>query len=185
MSSPTGKGPGTPAPQSKILATAVSNFAAPIYRGTLNHGAIAELQEGFRILTNGQKVHAVPTADLLAAMQGAGMHTSEEELQELLRVVHQDERTDGLEYPEFVELMTREVDDSFAADLRQAFALFDKSKKGTVTKKQFTEMFVTMGEHSSAEELEELLMLAGITEDSETVDYNAFIGELMVRLHKV
>lgn len=183
--SPTTKAPASPVAPSKMVANAVSGFAAPLYRGKLNHGSIAELQEGFRILTNGQKINIIPTKELFTMMQGAGMHTSEEELQELLRVVHQDERTDGLEFSEFVELMTREVDESFADDLRHAFLVYDKNKTGTVTKKQFTEIFVAMGEHSSAEELEELLMLAEVVDGSETVDYNVFITELMVRLNKL
>ncbi|KPA77604.1 putative ef-hand protein 5 [Leptomonas pyrrhocoris] len=168
-----------------VRNAAMAGFSSPIYRGELTHGASAELQEGYRILTNGQKVNIISDKDLLKAIQASGLRVTEEEVNDLLRVVHQDERTLGLEFSEFMMLMTKEMDDQVMDEMRSAFHSIDKNNTGTVTKKQFTELFVSVGEHSSAEELDELLLLAEVSEDSETVDYNKLITELAIRLNKM
>ena len=82
-------------------------------------------------------------------------------------------------------LMKKEIDDHSMDEMRSAFRLIDKNNTGTVTKKQFTELFVSAGEHSSAEELDELMVLAEVSEDSDTVDYNKLITELGLRLNKM
>ncbi|KPI82527.1 putative ef-hand protein 5 [Leptomonas seymouri] len=163
----------------------IAGFSSPIYRGELNHGAAAELQEGYRILTNGQKVSIISDTDLYKVVQTSGLRVTEEEVNDLLRVVHQDDRTRGLEFAEFMLLMTKEVDDNMMEEMRSAFRSIDKNNSGTMTKKQFTELFVSVGEHSSAEELDELMMLAEVSEDSEIVDYNKLITELAIRLNKM
>ncbi|KAK7198488.1 ef-hand protein 5 [Novymonas esmeraldas] len=172
-------------PHSSTRHDGVSGFSSPIYRGALNHGAAAELQEGFRILTGGQKVNILSDKDLFKAIHNSGLHVTEEEVNELLRVVHQGERTLGLEFSEFMTLMTTEVEEQATEDMRAAFRAIDKKNTGTITKKQFTELFVSAGEHSSAEELEELMLLAETAEDAEVVDYNKLISELAIRLNKM
>lgn len=175
-------------PQQKrndVRRAGLSGFSSAIYRGALNHSASAELQEGYRILTSGQKANIISDKDLFKAVHGCGLHTTEEEVNDLLRVVHQDERTLGLEFSEFMMLMTKEVDEKSIEEMRSAFSVIDKNKAGTVTKKQFTELFVSSGEHSSAEELEELMLLAETSEELEVVDYNKLINELAILLNKM
>jgi calmodulin len=182
------KGSGAAAPtqaSSSVRHAGVAGFSSPIYRGELNHGASAELQEGYRILTNGQKVNIISDKELYKAVQASGLRVTEEEVNDLLRVVHQDDRTLGLEFAEFMPLMTKEIDEHSMEEMRSIFRAIDKNNTGTVTKKQFTEMFVSAGEHSSAEELDELMVLAEVSEDSDTVDYNKLITELGLRLNKM
>nr|P41045.1 RecName: Full=EF-hand protein 5; Short=EFH5 [Leishmania tarentolae]CAA48769.1 EFH5 [Leishmania tarentolae] len=168
-----------------VRSAGISGFSSPIYRGRLNHSASAELQEGYRILTGGQKANIISDKDLFKAIHSCGLHTSEEEVNDLLRVVHQDERTLGLEFPEFMMLMTKGIDEASIAEMRRPFSVLDKAKTGVITKKQFTELFVSSGEHSSAEELEELMLLAETSEELEVVDYNKLINELAILLNKM
>ncbi|KAG5506633.1 hypothetical protein JIQ42_06886 [Leishmania sp. Namibia] len=175
----------SPKPPPQLLSSVHNaGFSSAIYRGALNHSASAELQEGYRILTNGQKANIVSDQDLYKAVRNCGLHTTEEEVNDLLRVVHQDERTLGLEFSEFMMLMTKEIDEQSIEEMRNAFRVLDKKNTGTITKKQFTELFVSAGEHSSAEELEELMLLAETSEELDVVDYNKLISELAIRLNK-
>ncbi|KAG5485527.1 hypothetical protein LSCM1_07613 [Leishmania martiniquensis] len=176
-----------PSPQllNSVHNAGIPGFSSAVYRGALNHSASAELQEGYRILTNGQKAHIVSDQDLYKAVHSCGLHTTEEEVSDLLRVVHQDERTLGLQFSEFVLLMTKEIDEQSIEEMRSAFRVLDKKNTGTISKKQFTELFVSAGEHSSAEELEELMLLAETSEDLDVVDYNKLISELAIRLNKM
>ncbi|KAG5510582.1 hypothetical protein JKF63_06879 [Porcisia hertigi] len=177
--------PLPPPPAANVHHASVSGFSSPIYRGVLNHGASAELQEGYRILTNGQKANFISDKDIYKTVQSCGLHTTEEEVNDLLRVVHQDERTLGLEFSEFMILMTKEIDDKSIEEMRSAFRVLDKKNTGTITKKQFAELFVSSGEHSSAEELEEFMLLAEASEEEDVVDYNKLITELAIRLNKM
>lgn len=161
-----------------------ASCAAPVYRDMpLNHGTLAELQEGFRLLTQGQKVNIVSCNAMTDVMRSYGLHITAEELKEVLKVVHQDDRTDGLEFFEFVRLMTETVSDTMDTELRSAFAAIDSGKTGLVDRKQFTEMLVTLGEQSSMEELEEMMAFAGDCEKNGKIDYNRFISELVLRIN--
>lgn len=172
-----------PATESK--STVVSGLCSPVFRGPLNHGSTAELQEGFRVLTGGKKNSVVTPKALLDVMGAVGVHTSEEELQELLRVVHQEDRTSALEFAEFVLLMTREVDPKMEEEMLSVFKTYDKSGSGKVSKKQFTELFLFHGEKSSPEELEELMTIAEVGEDSDVIDYQKFVRELKLTLNNM
>ncbi|KAG5484633.1 hypothetical protein CUR178_07224 [Leishmania enriettii] len=175
----------SPKPPPQLLSSVHNaGFSSAIYRGALNHSVSAELQEGYRILTNGQKANIISDQDLYKTVRNCGLHTTEEEMNDLLRVVHQDERTLGLEFSEFMMLMTKEIDEQSIEEMRKAFRVVDKKNTGTITKKQFTELFVSAGEHSSAEELEELMLLAETSEELDVVDYNKLISELAIRLNK-
>lgn len=184
---PAGAAASTSTPPSATVRNVGTfyGFSSPIYRGRLNHGAAAELQEGYRILTDGQKVNYINAADFFKVVQASGVHATEEEMTELLRVVHQDDRTAGLHFSEFLLLMTKEVDDGMREEMLQVFRPLDPNSTGHVTKKQFTELFVSGGENSSSEELEELLSLADAPEGSDSIDYMKFIAELAVRLNKM
>ncbi|CCW64574.1 unnamed protein product [Phytomonas sp. EM1] len=169
----------------QTAAAMITGLASPDFRGPLNHNTISELQEGFCILTRGQKTNTVSSKDFHAAMASTGMHVSEEELQELLRVVHSDDRTDGLEFAAFVALLTKEVDNQMVREMRSAFHPFDKEREGKISRKRFIEMFASMGARSSAEELDELMVLAECGDDSETVDYVKLCDELQRRLNRM
>lgn len=162
-------------------------FSRPMYRGPISHNTIAELAEGYRVLSSGHKDVCVSVKDLHTHMENVGLHVSEEEVCDALRVVSQSERSniDEFSFTDFLLLMTREVDETMAEELRSAFYYFDKERTGYVTLKQFTEMFATLGERSSPEELEELLAIAEMDKTGDKVDYNKFVNELIIRLNSM
>lgn len=166
-------------------STVVSGLCSPVFRGPLNHGSIAELQEGFRVLTGGKKNSVVTPKALLEVMETVGVHTTEEELQDLLRVVHQEDRTTDLEFAEFVTLMTKEVDAKMEEEMLSAFQASDKNKSGKISRKQFSELFLMHGEKSSPEELEELLTIADASDECDTIDYRKFVRELKLTLNNM
>ncbi|CCW66690.1 unnamed protein product [Phytomonas sp. Hart1] len=184
--SPSGRSlPPPPSSLPSSPTTFVTCLASPDFRGTLTHNTISELQEGFCVLTGGQKTNTVSISDFHAVMVNEGMHVSAEELRELLRVVHGDERTDGLDFAEFVALLTKEVDDVMVKEMHSAFHPHDKEGTGRVSRKYFAEMFASMGVKSTAEEVDELIALAETSEDSDTVDYVKLCEELQRRLNKM
>lgn len=162
-------------------------FSRPVYRGPITHNTIAELAEGYRVLNAGQQDMCVAVKDIYTLMQNVGLHVSEEEVSDALRVVSQSERnnSDTFSFKDFLLLMTREVDDTMAEELRSAFYHCDKERTGYVTLKQFTEMFATLGERSSPEELEELLANAESGKEGDKIDYNRFVNELVIRLNSM
>ncbi|EAN83394.1 putative ef-hand protein 5 [Trypanosoma cruzi] len=157
----------------------------PLYRGPISHNIISEMAEGFYVLSGGYKKLFIPSKDVYALMQNVGMHLTEEEFHDALRVIGQSEpqNADELSFSDFLLLMTREVDDTMADELRSAFFHYDKHKTGYVTRKQFTELFATLGERSTPEELEELLAVAEVDETDDKIDYNRFVNELTSRVN--
>ncbi|RNE99979.1 EF-hand protein 5 [Trypanosoma conorhini] len=176
-------------PQSPTMCTARDSRAMnrPLYRGPLSHNVISELAEGFRQLGGGQKKHFIPAQLILETMKNVGMHLSADEFQDVLRVVGQSEpqNADELSFSDFLLLMTREVEETMAEELRSAFHHYDKQRTGFVTRKQFTELFATLGERSPPEELEELLSLAEVDEVEEKIDYSRFVRELASRVNNM
>lgn len=172
-------------PVDKPGCSMVSSLSRPVFRGPLNHGAIAELQEGFRVLTGGKKSSVVTLKGLHDVMGSVGVHTTDDELQELIRVVHQDDRTTDLEFAEFVMLMTREVDASMESEMLSVFKAYDKNNTGKISKKKFSELFLLKGEKSTVEELDELLTIADCTDEANEVDYHKFVKELKTSLNNM
>ncbi|ORC85928.1 EF-hand protein 5 [Trypanosoma theileri] len=169
----------------KAVAHDVRGITCPIYRKPISHNTIAELAEGYRILSSGQKTVSIAKKDMFALMQNVGLHMTEEEFAEVMRVIGQgdNQNADEFNFTDFLLLMTCEVNDTMAEELRSAFLNYDKQKTGFVTRKQFTEMFATLGERSSPEELEELLSIAEQDDTEQKIDYNKFVNELIIRLN--
>ncbi|KAH9586298.1 hypothetical protein LSM04_005085 [Trypanosoma melophagium] len=169
----------------KALSHDFRGITCPVYRKPISHNTIAELAEGYRILSGGQKTVSIAKKDMLALMQNVGLHMTEEEFAEVMRVIGQGENqnADEFSFTEFLLLMTCEVNDTMVEELRSAFLHYDKQKNGFVTRKQFTEMFATLGERSSPEELEELLSIAEQDDTEQKIDYNKFVNELIIRLN--
>ncbi|KEG05889.1 EF-hand protein 5 [Trypanosoma grayi] len=163
----------------------VRGMSRPVFRKPMSHNTITELAEGYRVLSSGEKKVSIPRKDIFNMMQNVGLHMTEEEFQETMRVVGQGEQqsADEFTFCDFLLLMTREVDDGMVEELRTAFYHFDKQRTGFVTRKQFMEMFAMFGELSSPEELEELLTIAEQDEKEEKIDYNRFVNELAFRLN--
>ncbi|CCD14628.1 unnamed protein product [Trypanosoma congolense IL3000] len=163
----------------------VRGTSRPFYRRQMSHNTIAELAEGYRVLSNGQKAAAIPMKDVAALMSSVGLHLSEEEFHEVMRVFGRGEQTntEELSFKDFLALMTCEVDDTMLEEMRSAFLHYDKLRSGYVSRKQFTELFATRGECSSPEELEELLAVAEQDDMDDKIDYNKFINELAHRLN--
>lgn len=162
-----------------MLPSSTTGFCAPAFRGPLNHGSIAELQEGFRVLTGGNKDCVVTPEALLGVMETVGVHTSMEELLDLLKIVHQDEESSDFTFNEFLTLMTGEVSGKMENELLSAFESCDKTKSGYISKEKFEDIFRSHGEKSDPQELQELLTFAASSEEDDRIDYRKFLKELM------
>ncbi|KAG8346633.1 hypothetical protein ERJ75_001665200 [Trypanosoma vivax] len=171
----------------RLLTEDVRGISRPIYRRAMTHNTIAELAEGFRVLSGGQKTVSIPVKDVYALVASVGLHISEEDFHDAMRVFAQRDQPNLEEFSfrDFLSLMTCEVDDGTIEELRSTFFHFDKQRTGFVSRKQFIELFATCGERSTPDELTELLSLVEQDELDEKVDYNRFVNELALRLNQM
>lgn len=160
------------------VRTLALSMSSAVYRGPLTHNSTVELQEGFNILNHNEKQSSVTMKNLETVMHSVSMHTNEDELRELLKVAQQDDQTSELSFADFLLLMTKEVDEKMVSEMSSAFELYDTKRTGFVTAKQFKEIFQSMGERSSDEEIEELMMLVECTDDNDMIDYRKFVVEM-------
>jgi calmodulin len=144
------------------------------------HGEIAELHEGFRLLAGNRVVQSISVNELKATFDSVGYHPSEEEVRDFISVTNQQAR-DSLTFTEFLLLMTKEADDAMVEEMKSAFRACDKNHTGYISTMQFIEMFATMGEKSSPNEVQELLALAD-PDASGRVDYQAFVDKLVAKV---
>ncbi|ESL11085.1 EF-hand protein 5 [Trypanosoma rangeli SC58] len=187
VKSPTGRRKNNPQSPTTGVAQEHRVMNRPLYRGPLSHNVISELAEGFHQLGGGQKRRIIPAKLIHETMTNVGMHLTADEFHDILRVIGQSDPQNAgeLNFSDFILLMTREVDDTMGEELRSAFHYYDKQQTGFVTRKQFTELFATLGERSPPEELEELLSLAEADEVEEKIDYNRFVRELTSRVNNI
>ena len=82
-----------------------------------------------------------------------------------------------ISFTDFLQLMLKKVEISDVDQMRLAFRYFDKGGVGTVTTNQFVEMFATMGEQSSPEEIDEMLAFAD-PDGTGCIDYVSFLNNL-------
>lgn len=88
-----------------------------------------------------------------------------------------DEFNGKISFTDFLVLLLRRMSSSDVDEMKLAFRYFDKNGTGTVTTNQFVEMFATMGEQSSPEEIDEMLAFAD-PENTGKIDYIAFLNNL-------
>eukprot|EP00744_Colponema_vietnamica_P017272 GILI01024256.1.p1 GENE.GILI01024256.1~~GILI01024256.1.p1 ORF type:complete len:278 (+),score=55.28 GILI01024256.1:112-945(+) len=88
-----------------------------------------------------------------------------------------DEFNGKISFTDFLVLLLRRMHPSDIDEMKVAFRYFDKNGTGTVTTNQFVEMFATMGEQSSPEEIDEMLAFAD-PESTGKIDYVAFLNNL-------
>jgi len=143
-----------------------------------SHSTVAELQEAYRLIAGGAT--AITPQMLSEAMRSVGQHPSDEEVVALIRAVNQ--RGDGnITFPEFAALLGLKIDLGEIEGMRAAFIALDKTMSGTVTTAQFSELFATMGDVSSPEEVEEMLQFAD-PRGTGRIDYNMFLATIAYRL---
>lgn len=175
--------PRSPSCAGGLFQTNGSAAAAAAAAG-LTHGEVAELHEGFRLLAGNNVVQSIGIRELKDTFVSVGFPPlDDEQLQELLRVVNQQLQSDHLTFPEFLLLMTKQVDSTMLEELRSAFRVYDKQGTGFVTTAQLCEMLATMGEKSSPEEVNEFIGFAD-AEGTGRVDYTKMLREIANKLKR-
>lgn len=148
---------------------------------SLTHGEIAELHEGFRMLAGNNVVQQIGLKELKEVLVSVGFPAGDDLNDDIFRVANQQCMADHLTFPEFVLLMSKTVDERMQEELKSAFRHYDKLGTGYVTAAQFCEMLATMGEKSSPEEVNELLMFAD-PEGTGRIEYGSMVAKLATKL---
>lgn len=142
-------------------------------RPLLTHGDVAELHEAFRMLSETGGL----TADgLLKLLRTMGHHTTEEDIADLVRGADQS-GSGSITFPDFVCLLGRRVEDRAIEEMVTAFHHYDKKNSGFVSAVQFCEIFATMGEKSTPDEIDEMLLSAD-PHSSGRIDYMMWLRKL-------
>ncbi len=147
-----------------------------------NHSEIAELHEGYRLLSLNRehRPQSLTIKQMHEVSSAAGLHLHEDEIAEVIRTIDQSSCS-AMTFSDFALLMTRQVDETLFEEMKSAFRFYDKNNTGFVSTSQFCEMFATMGEKSSPDELEDLLNLADVS-GGNRIDYCKFLSRLCAKL---
>lgn len=146
----------------------------------MTHGETAELHEGFRLLAGNKIVQQIETKTLKETLMSVGLPATED-VDDIFRVANQQCMADHLTFPEFMLLMTKQVDERMQEELKLAFRHYDKAGTGFVSIAQFCEMLATMGEKSNPDEVNEMMQFAE-TEGTGRIEYGRFIAKLAAKL---
>ena len=148
----------------------------------VTHSDVAELHEGYRLLSLNRehRPQSLNIKQMCEVLNAAGLHLHEDEVAEVIRTIDQS-GCNAMTFSDFALLMTRQVDEPMFESMKSAFRFYDKQNTGYVTSSQFCEMFASMGEKSSPDELEELMNLADV-DASNKIDYVKFLSRLSAKL---
>lgn len=171
--------PSTASPLSYSMALANAYATANV---RLTHGEVAELHEGFRVLAGNNVVQQIGIQELKDVLVSVGI-PSMDDMGDLFKVSNQQSVADHLTFPEFVLLMTKEVDEKMQEELKLAFRQYDKTGTGCVSTAQFCEMLATMGDKSSPEEVHDMMLFAD-PEGTGKIDYAKIIQKLADKLKR-
>ncbi|CAI9729746.1 squidulin-like [Octopus vulgaris] len=135
---------------------------------------LEEIKEAFQMFDidhDGQ----ITSNELKAVMKSLGQTPSEQDLEEMIREVD----TDGngtIEYPEFVEMMARQMGPPDAErEMKEAFKVFDKDGNGLITATELRQVMLSFSEEKLTEgELEDMMKEADMDGDG-MVSYEEFV----------
>jgi calmodulin len=186
MSTRNNTAPVTPSGASPLnysLQLPGGSYASPANIGVnLTHGEIAELHEGFRVLAGNNVVQQIGIQELKDVLVSVGFLSSED-LSDIFRVSNQQCMADHLTFPEFVLLMTKQVDEKMQEELKLAFRQHDKAGTGIVSTAQFCELLATMGDKSSPEEVHDMMLFAD-PDGTGKIEYMKLIAKLTDKLKR-
>eukprot|EP00037_Helgoeca_nana_P018824 m.181700 g.181700 ORF g.181700 m.181700 type:complete len:170 (-) comp24608_c1_seq1:2958-3467(-) len=115
-----------------------------------------------------------------AVLRGFGSDPTDVEIGEIISAADADH--DGkLSFEEFLELITRELQNGAGTEPREifeSFRIFDKDRNGLISADDFVEMMTTMGQKLPKAEAEKMLLMCEIDADG-MIDYEKFIHEVV------
>lgn len=160
------------------LHVVVNSLNNPVFRGPLNHGSVAELQEGFRVLCGGKKSILTLQA-LTERIRSVNIHVQEEELYDLLHSFHGDDSSSDFSFSDFVSLMTSEVTKEMQSEMIDFFKQYDEKKDGTISRKVLNDLLVSRGEPIRLDETDELSALAERRQETkDAINFKSFVENL-------
>ncbi|CZR64427.1 probable calmodulin [Phialocephala subalpina] len=121
----------------------------------------------------------ITSSELGAVMKSLGQNPSETELQDIVN--EGDTDADGaMDFPEFLYIMSqksRNSDANLEAELKAAFAVFDKDNDGVISAKELREVMASIGEKLTDAEVEEVMREVD-RDGNGSIDFEEFLQVL-------
>eukprot|EP00013_Stygamoeba_regulata_P025745 CAMPEP_0177663684 /NCGR_PEP_ID=MMETSP0447-20121125/20057_1 /TAXON_ID=0 /ORGANISM="Stygamoeba regulata, Strain BSH-02190019" /LENGTH=153 /DNA_ID=CAMNT_0019169537 /DNA_START=42 /DNA_END=503 /DNA_ORIENTATION=- len=134
---------------------------------------IRELKEAFCLFDTDHDGR-ISTGDLATVMRSVGKCPSEQQVRDIIAEFFSE--GDGtLDFAEFVNMMAAQVGKCNQTEetIRNAFALFDKSKTGYVSVQEMRHVLTVLGEALNQEEVERMIREAD-PEETGRINYNEY-----------
>lgn len=136
---------------------------------------IEEYREAFNLFdkdSNG----SISASELTTVMKSLGLSPSETEIADLMNKVDQDGNHE-IDFEEFLTLMVRQSDSRDSVqEIIEAFKVFDKNGDGYVSLSELKQVFNSIGENLSDEEME--AMFNEVSNGSDTISVADFASLL-------
>jgi calmodulin len=143
--------------------------------GALTEERIGVLKEVFSLFdANGD---GTITADKLGAVMTAlGQRPTATELREMIRLAHDDDQKDTIDFLDFLTLMASNPKgaDEQEAGIREAFKVFDKDGNGFISAADLRRVLTNLGEKITDEEVEDMVREAD-TDGDGRINYEEFV----------
>lgn len=139
----------------------------------LTEEQIKECGEAFRLFDKDGD-GTITTHEIGVVMRSLGKHPTDEELKKIVDEIDID--GDGkVTFDEFLTIMTKQFcSKETAADIREAFRVFDKDGKGYLTVSEFRHIMENLGEKMTWEETEEMIEMVD-TDGDDKISCDDFI----------
>jgi len=132
----------------------------------------AELKEVFSLFDKDGD-GTITTKELGTVMRALGQNPTEAEIQDMIHEVDLDS-SGSIEFNEFCELMTKRIRETDTeAEMREAFAVFDRDGNGFITAEELRIVMTNLGEKLSESEVAEMIREADLDGDGQ-INYDEF-----------
>merc|ERR1712124_83803 len=100
---------------------------------------------------------SIDQTELKVAVRALGLDPSNDALKNVIGLIDKDPKSGGIDFNEFVNLMTISMDKTSDKAIMEMFMLFDSDNTGKITFKNIKAMAKELGENLTDEELQDLL----------------------------